>query len=549
VGSQARSRRSFLKLARLPADWFLAVILLVALFLNLVGLSWGLPNLESWMADDISPWLPLRVGKTYFFGWHKYPFLHSWISLFSYSPYLLYLLVSGGLDLSCYPRISEACFSNAYHQLSMLMLISRGLSVLMGLGVVYGVYCLALRLHGERMAARFAALLAACSFGLVLYSHMGNLDVPHCFWFVVSLYFFVGVLQRGVLFDYVAFGLSAGCAIGTKEGIIGAYVLTCAAIYAAHLRRELRSRGSADARSWLAASLDRRLLALVGSLLLVYAVAINPLNWQGFLEHWKLWLPSQPRMAGFQSQFFEGYLDLFRRVALDLEYAMGWPALALCIAGLFYASWSRPWSAVLLVPALSYVAFSIVPAKYAPLRFILPLVPILAVFGGAMAARLLRVPAAARIITVPLLAFVFGHAFLHTLNGDLMLVNDSRYLAEDWLRENVETEAQIGTYSTAQYLPRLAWLGHRVERISEDEIGESALRERSPDYLVLSSLYYPRFGGKRREWIERLISGTEGYRVVWRGRGHSPLERWMGHRYALADVNPELIILERNAPE
>ena len=100
------------------------------------------------------------------------------------------------------------------------------------------------------------------------------------------------------------------------------------------------------------------------------------------------------------------------------------------------------------------------PAKYAPLRFILPLVPILAVFGGAMAARLLRVPPPARIVTVPLLAFVFGHAFLHSLNGDLMLVNDSRYLAEDWLRENVETEARIGTYSTAQYLPRLAWLGH-----------------------------------------------------------------------------------------
>jgi len=549
VRSQAPSRRSFLKLARLPADWFLAAVLLVALSLYLLGLSWGLPNVESWMADDISPWLPLRVGKTYFFGWHKYPFLHSWISLFAYGPYLLFLLLSGGLDLSCYPRISEACFSDAYTQLSALMLISRGLSVLMGLGTVYAVYCLALRLCGERGPARFAALLAACSFGLVLYAHMGNLDVPHCFWFVLSLYFFLGVLQRGHLFDYVAFGLSTGCAIGTKEGIIGAYVLTCAAIYAAHLRRELRARGSTGLRSWLAASLDRRLLALVGSMLLVYAVSINPFNWSGFLEHWKLWLPSQPRMAGFQERFFEGYLDLFRRIALDLRYAMGWPALALCVAGLFYAPWRRRWSAVLLLPAISYVLFSIVPAKYAPMRFVLPLVPILAVFGGVLASRLVRVRPAARLLTVPLLAFVFGHAFLHSLNGDLILVNDSRYLAEEWLRDNVESPARIGTFSTAQYLPRLAWLGHRVERIPEEEIGAPALRERSPDYLVLSSLYYPRFGGERRDWIEGLIAGDEGYREAWRGRGHSPLERWMGHRYALADVNPELIILERSGHE
>jgi len=234
---------------------------------------------------------------------------------------------------------------------------------------------------------------------------------------------------------------------------------------------------------------------------------------------------------------------------VDLRDAMGWPALALCIAGIFYASRRRPWSAVLLLPALSYVLFSIVPAKYAPMRFILPLVPILAVFGGFLAGRLLRVPLAARLITVPLLVFVFGHAFLHALNGDLILVNDSRYLAEAWLRENASAGARIGTYSTAQYLPRLDWLGYRVERIPEDEIGEAALRERRPDYLVLTSLYYRRFAGKRRDWFERLISGEEGYRTVWKGRGHSPLERWMGHRYALADVNPEIVILERNASE
>jgi hypothetical protein len=548
VSFQARSR-SFLHLARLRADWTLIATLIVALFLNLVGLSWGLPNLESWMPDDISPWLPLRVARTYFFGWHKYPFLHSWISLAAYGPYLLYLLVSGGIDLSCYPRISEACFSNPYAQLSALMVISRLLSVLMGLGVVVLVYLLALRIQLGRAAARFAALLAACSFLLVRFSHMGNLDVPHCFWFVLSLYFFVGALQRGLLFDHLAFGLSAGCALGTKEGIVGAYVLTCGAIYAAHLRRELRAAPRASARAWLAASLDRRLLALAGSLLLVYAVSINPLNWDGFVEHWKQWLPSEPRMAGFHEEFFEGYPDLLRKIAVGLAHGMGRPALALAVAGLLYAPWRRPWSAVLILPAFSYLLFSILPAKYAPMRFMLPLVPILAVFGGAMAARLLSVPFAARLLTVPLLVFLFGHAFLHSLNGDLMLLNDSRYLAEDWLHTHAERGARIGAYSTPQYLPRLAWLGYSVEPFADKEVGAPALAERSPDYLLLSSLYYPHFRRKQRDWIERLISGSEGYSVVWKSRGHSPLEGWLGHRYASADINPEIVILERIAPD
>jgi hypothetical protein len=130
-----------------------------------------------------------------------------------------------------------------------------------------------------------------------------------------------------------------------------------------------------------------------------------------------------------------------------------------------------------------------------------------------------------------------------------MLLHDSRYLAEEWLGAHVEKSAKIGAYSTPQYLPRLAWLGYSVEPFADKEVGAAALAEGSPDYLLLSSLYYPHFRRKQRDWIERLLSGSEGYRVMWKDRGHSPLEGWMGHRYASADINPEIVILERNAPE
>ncbi len=532
------------QLAVLRGDVVLMTILGCALLLDGLGLGWGLPNRESWMADDISPWLPLRVPKTYFSGWHKYPFLHSWISLALYGPYLIYLIASDGLDLSCYPRIAEGCFSSPDAQLAILMLLSRALSVGMGLGMVFLVYRLAMKLLDDRIAARFAALLTAGSFVVVRYSHVGNLDLPSCLWFVASLCFLVEALRRGTLAAHVGFGLMAGAAVGTKEGIVGAYVLSYLTILVARARARYRAQPGSPFRTAMKTAVDRPLLGAACSLLGVYALATNPLHLRGFVEHWKLWLPSQPRMAGFHAGF-TGYPDLLLEIGRNLGAAMGWPALLLCVAGVAHALGRRSSRLVLLVPATSYLLFSLLPAGYAPLRFALPWVPILAVFGGGLAARLLQAEGVARHAAAGLLALVIGHQMLHALNGDLMLVHDGRYLAEVWIRENVETDARFGVLGKTKYLPRLARLGHSVERPPDEGSGQPGLQGWSPDYLVLSSLYYPRLRGEPRAWLERRIAGHAGYRVVWRGRGHSPLEPWLGHRAARTDVNPEILILAR----
>jgi len=528
------------------SHWILSAILLLALGLNLLGIDWGLPNTDVWNADDISPWKPLHTPRNYLYGHDKYPYLHSWLSLACYAPYLVYLTLAGRIDIACFPTLQQQCFSEPYTQLSVLILISRALSVLMGLGMVLGVYRLSLTLHRERAAAQLAAGIAACSWVLVLYAHLGNLDVPQCFWFVLTLILFVRVLRRGARLDYLAFGLASGCALATKEGIIGAYVGMGVAIYGVHVNRE-RGGEPLTLRRWLEASADRKLLGLVAGVLVVYALANNVLfNWSGFLRHWELWLPSSERMTGFRWDF-PGYTGFFAKFLKTLALSMGMPLLGLCGAGLLYAPRRYPWTLVLLIPAVSYVLLSVTVAGFAPIRFMLPLVPILAVFGGVLASRMLRVAPRLRLLSVSVLAVVFAHGFFYSLSVDLALMKDSRYLAESWIRENVEKPARIQVLSTYTYLPRLDYLGYRSLPVPEGPIGPELLREIRPDFVIFSSKYKSHFRGEQREFLNALLAGSLGYRVVWEGRGHTPLQRWF--RNPPPWVNPVITILRRDNEE
>jgi 4-amino-4-deoxy-L-arabinose transferase-like glycosyltransferase len=502
-------------------DRLLLAILALALVLYLVGIGWGLPYNISWSIDDISPWKPLTLPWRWFESFHKYPYLHWFLSLLLYSPYLAWLMVTGKLDSSCLPTIlpEEQCFADPVGAPTVLMLISRLLSALMGVGVVAGVYLLSRELLRDRLAALFAALIAAVSYILVLYAHLGNLDVPVTFWFAISLVFFARIAGGGSRRDHLAFGLFAACALATKDSIIGAYALTCLAIWIVHVRRHRRI-------------VDADLLGLAAVLVVVYALVQNALfNWSGFVEHWKLWLPTGEFMEG-QRRSSPGYAQLQARFLRALAGSMGVPLLVLCAAGLPYACWRRPRTALLLVPAVSYILFSLVLSAFIAERFMIPLVVILAVFGGVLASALVRAPRA-RIAGVPLVALALGHGLLYALHGDLVLRNDSRYRAEEWLRANADPSARVASCSVPVDLPRMDRLGFRPEFVPPDESCAEGLRARRPDYVIVSS-------ASRRGFR----SGRSGYRVLWKGRGHSPLDRWFGT--PVSWVNPRISVL---APE
>ena len=94
-------------------------ILALALFLGALGLSWGLPGLDSWSNDDPSPRVPLRIGSIWLTDTHKYPYLQLGLDRVLYAPYLVWLDARGGIRADCRPL--EDCFTDETRTATVLL--------------------------------------------------------------------------------------------------------------------------------------------------------------------------------------------------------------------------------------------------------------------------------------------------------------------------------------------------------------------------------------------------------------------------------------------
>jgi hypothetical protein len=503
-------------------DRALLAIVVGALLLFLIGMDWGLPWGMSMSIDDVSPWKPLSLPWRWLESWHKYPYLHSFVNLAAYTPYLAWGLATGAVDATCLPSIlpTDRCFRDGFHSLSVLMGISRVISALMGAGIVAGAFALARALGVERGGALVAAGFAAVSPVLVVYAHIGNLDIPVTFWFTLSLVAAVRLVDEGGRRRAVLFGVLAAAALSTKDPIIGAYALTGPLLWVAVARRSGRV-------------LPPDLLWLGGSLLVVYAVVQNVvLNPQGFIDHWSFWLPSGEFVSG-QREASHGLARFAREMRGDYFAALGTPLGLLAGAGALLACVRRERTAWLLVPAVSYVIFSIVLSRFVAPRFAIPLIPILAVFAGGLAAAAWRMQPM-RWVTAPLLIFCLGHGFVYSVHADLLFLDDGRFRAEEWLLANAPAGARVASCSPAVDLPRLDLHGFQPIYVEPGQDCLTALLAAAPDYVLVSSASPRVF---RRE--------QPGYVRVFEGRGTRNLSRWFATPFSW--LNPEIQVLVPDA--
>ncbi len=482
-------------------DRVLLAIAALALVLNLVGMDWGLPWNLSMSVDDISPWKPLALPFTWLEATHKYPYLHWLISLVLYLPYLLWLAATGGLDVSCLPTIlpHKGCFTDYYGAPTVLIVISRVLSAAMGVGIVLLVHRLALLLHRDRGAALAAAAIAAVCHGLVVYAHLGNLDVPVTFWFLVSLVFALRLADGGGRRDAVLFAVTSAFAIATKEGILGGYVLVGPLLWLAMAKQRGRFFHTDG-------------FLLVAVLLLIYGAIQNVVfNWAGFVEHWSEWLPGGP-FLGKERAESPGLLHVYGRIGEDLGGTMSLPLMLLSLAGVAWGCLRHPRLRWFLVPTVSYFVFSVVYPSFIAVRILIPLAALLAVYGGSLVADGVRHPQA-RWVAVPVVALAWGWGLLFALQGDLLMHRDGRRVAEEWLEENIPTDASLASCSTPVDLPRMDVLGYEPVFVQQKERCLEALARIAPDFVVVSSASARRM----------LAADIPGWRTAWEGAGATVL--------------------------
>jgi 4-amino-4-deoxy-L-arabinose transferase-like glycosyltransferase len=458
-----------------------------SLALNLVGIGWGLPSRYGWAVDELNPGVILAGIETRFSGdWHQpaYPPFHYYLLAATYLPVLALDLVD--------PMSLEG------H--TWFFLVGRILSLSMGVGIVLLLYRLGRDLF-DPLSGAFAALAMALSAPFVYYAKTANLEVPLLFWFLLSYFFFLRLEARGELRDYLGFTLSAVLAVGTKDQAFAFYVLPLAAFALLRVRRK---------GSLVRVLVDRRiLLSLLAGVLSFLALHNVVFNYRGFLHHFEEILWARGHYSLFEATLAH-QLTMLRQTLRHLGFALGWPLVAAGALGLVMAlreeklRRSTFWT---LLFGASYYLFFIVPVLSTWLRYALPLAALVSLFAGLACSRLWSRVWARALVGIALL-YSLGRA----LSVDALLLEDSRYAAESWLRENVSPSQVVGYMGPEYYLPRLHEFSTKRLRPTE-----TVLEREKPDYLVVNPDYASRFepGTREHELFSRLAAGRTRYGLVF----------------------------------
>lgn len=542
--------------------------------MNSIGIEWGLPNgNETWATDSLQPVTPLAIVKhalvdeSWNSGWFyfKYPLGHPFVLSAVQLPYVTWLWAIGEFQApqSTYPY----GFHHPEPTLTVLALLTRVVSVLMGVGVVACAYVIGSLLFGMSAGLVAAVLVTGC-YPIVYFAHTSNVDVPALFWTALAVAAVLVCADRGSRRAAAMAGLAAGMALFTKEQSIGVLI----ALPLVWLLR-LQLKGSLQRRE---ATKD---VATAGAIFIAVTVLVGNLWWNpaGFINRWLFLLGMLPpnireKYAPYQFALQKptvysstGEIAQLLDVVDKAVQGLTEPVALLCIVGTVWALWRYPrQAAVPLMLAASYYIFSLrsFGAGTVNVKYTIPLLYFLLVFGGAVGGalvdRLGRLShVAVRRMAMFLVTVAIGCALLPGIEIDRLMVNDPRYKAEAWLGSNVPAGALVETYQSSPRLPRFA-PDVKVLHVPMEERTLELFERRRPDFVVLSSgaqvgLTYERLtdwepgdplfvhSEVAQEFFDRLRAEEMGYRRV--ARFHTPL-RWITPPFG--SVNPEITILARD---
>ncbi|MGH7601299.1 MAG: ArnT family glycosyltransferase, partial [bacterium] len=413
---------------------YLPLILLLSFGLNIWGNRWGAPNY--WHPDEIAQ-------RAYNMFAEREPNPHH----FAYGGLHYYTIWIGAvLPVKAYERLVDPPPPGItspdgkqwiVREQARVIQMARTLSGIMSVLVVGLVFIMGSVLFDKRVGY-LAALLLTVSMSFVTIAHFSTVDAPSNFWYWLACAFSLFIWKRGTWPWYFLAALAAGLAIGVKTDRL---MILFPLLVSHFMRRESRQL----------------------SKLLWFAVLI-PL---GFVL-------ANPALLMSPFEFLDGYSrDLFfnkaRGVPGQTSYltmlvhaksGLGWPLFVAALAGvafmLYHLVQRRNTAALawlLITFAPYYVIFgstSEIALWYLPI-FFPGLMPCAAYAAVALMDTL---PQRYTVAVKAAVAVIFVYSFLNSLSIALQFSNDSRYLANEWIEQNVPANTTIEMLARGPAVPR-----------------------------------------------------------------------------------------------
>ena len=403
----------------------LKALLGAAAVVYLAGIWWGVPWL--WAPDELGPGIIFdAIAARFAGGWFdKYPPMQYYLGALAYAPFVIASKL-GYADLT------------SYSMTVTLTIVLRLLSVAMSVATVPAIYLTAADLYGRR-GAFAAALLAGFTPIVAFYSKVGNVDMPSMFWLAWALRFYVRVVKHGDFRALVWFALTGVTAIATKDQTAAFFVLP-----AVHIASLAARRG--QWRSLLVAS-------ALAAVVLTFEMGI-PFNPSGFVNHVRMITGEASQPFRIPGSTWTRQLLVAKLTVTGLAWTMTWVGFGAGIAGVLWQIRRRDflW---LLLPVASYYLFFLVITGYVYDRFLIGIAFVMAIFAGGWIDEVLQPGARRPRLRLACCLAAAGFMVWAAVSMDVMMLLDSRYAAQDWIRAH-RSGGRVAVLGFAPYLPHVS---------------------------------------------------------------------------------------------
>lgn len=516
-----------------------------ALLAYLPGITWGLPvatgadRVFVWAYDDLSP-LPALTETYHTFihdspdHWVAYPLLHYLTLAIAYSPYLLWMLLTGHWKSPS--AVYPFGFTDPVGALQTLTVIARVVSAGMAAGVVVIAYRAASLLWDRRTGLLSAAIVFA-PYPMFYYTKTANLEIPYLFWGSLGLLAFIGMLVRGPSARGAGWtGAFAGLAAAAKDQAAGLFLLM-PLFFAPWNRKDWPRIRPVWWSLGLAFVLAGAVTYALGS-----GLALGP---HRYLDHLHFLFVGDKSNAPFNDPYpatLAGTLTLLARIPAALAWWFG-PMLALaCVFGMVK---ERARILVgMLLPVAGYTALFLLPLHYFKARHTLPIGFVLALFAAHGLGSALKTWGPKGTAAVLALAL----AWPLVLSGDLVfqLNHDSRIEAGQWLAASMPTGSRIADCGGPRKMPHLRE-DVRIVQLHDGAAAFDDLNQQRPEFVEVTPDWTGRAGREfsrtcPQALYDGLADGSLGYELAGRFKTHSLVERQM---MDYPTVNPQVFIYRR----
>jgi len=540
----------------------------LSLFYNLTGIGWGLPAL--WYPDEPETIEQIVIPMARHLDPNPHIFhkgsLYYYFLIIVLSPYF------AALKLLHVPMKS---YESLVGQVALIARIATACAGAFGVWVMFWI---GRRLRNTRSGIA-AAFLLAVNILYAGYAHFAYMEVPMVVLLMLSLLLALRYADNRRLADLRLSAFVGGLAVSTKVNA-GLPVLVFLLIL--HLDRAGRGSGF---RAKCGLFFSGELFVSAGLLALGF-VAGTPfavLDFRTFLSY-------------FIKQSFiarEGYKvfvisDSWGAGLRLLISSLGAPVAAMAVAAVCYGlirylkDRDVKTACVVFPPLFYYIYMGFV--NLAAVRYLMPMVPFMILSITLVDVVRFRKSAGRVLLALFLLAGV--HAAAGSFLGVREFTADTRNSAEKWIRANIPPGGKVEMYAYKMYLPKfpdglaayrmtpnfvVESLGYEAfkrggfaakylpdasesalsrgkgEPENREAFTETALLQRNPDFIVLSSFYDDRYlPSKTNKTIEMYPQLAQYYQALASGRsGYEPAAVFQKNRMQEFYLNPTITVLKR----